>query len=80
MEYVFVCDDIGGTYQPGPRTTLDVRQVRGEKEPSERVDEARQRLADDFFSDPVNAGCISVEVTVEVTDEETDEEWPPSAF
>ena len=75
MEHVFVCD-IGGSYLRRRRTTFDVWQVRGEKEPSESVDEARQRLADDFFSDPVNAGCISVEVTVE----ETDEEWPPSAF
>ncbi len=75
MEHVFVCDK-GGSYQPGPRTTFDVPPVRGDKQPSESVDEARQRLADDFFSDPVNAGCISVEVT----DEETDEEWPPSAF
>ena len=63
MEHVFVCD-IGGSYQPGPRTTLVVQKVLGDKQLNESVDEARQRLADDFFSDPVNVGCTSVEVTV----------------
>ncbi len=63
MEHVFVCD-IGGSYLRRRRTTFDVWQVRGEKEPSESVDEARQRLADDFFSDPANEGSTSVEVTV----------------
>ncbi len=63
MEHVFVCDDIG-RYQLGPRTTLDVPQVRGEKQPSESVDEARKRLTYDFFSDPVNERYTSVEVTV----------------
>ncbi len=64
MEHVFVCY-IGGRSQPGRRTRLDVEKVRGAKQPGESVDEARQRLADDFFSDPVNEDCISVEVTVE---------------
>ncbi len=42
-------------------------KVRGEKQPGESVDEARQRLADAFFSDPVNEGCTCVEVTVEAS-------------
>ncbi len=54
-----VCD-IEGSYQ-------HVRQVRGEKQPGESVDEARQHLADAFFSDPVNEGCIRVEVTVDAS-------------
>ena len=63
MEHVFVCGR-AGSYQVGPRITLDVRVVRGEKQLGESVDEARERLADDFFSDPVNAYYTSVEVRV----------------
>ena len=63
MEHVFVCDK-GGSYQTGPRITFDVPPVSGDKRPSESVDEARQRLAADFFSDPVNERFTSVEVTV----------------
>ncbi len=63
MEHVFVCD-IGGSYRRGRRATWDVLEVRGETWRGESVDEARERLADEFFSDPVNEGCISVEVYV----------------